>query len=281
MKGCTECLISVARLSNLHYYADEEDIKVMQMRNFITDDRLHRALDEVESWLDYKIKALPMPERHKQFATCGMGLCREAKEFKLWYIEGETQSQATYCHELTHIVQWINGNPSNCSIDSVSLGGNPNSPEWKAWNLVQHIPVWHLVKEMGFDESETQNEYMDNLIQTVSQGRLYTDAPLYLITPLQAIALASGLSRPATPERHAHVRKVAAEKMPQSLELAEVITLGLKKYPQPTPQEFLGVLALLLNMIGVPTKNLKPLFLDKTCPNFRSRILAVVNDATH
>ena len=69
------------------------------MRQFITDDRLHRALDEVEAWLGYKIKAVPMPEHHRRFAKAGMQLSSDTNEFALWCIENEPQSQATYCHE--------------------------------------------------------------------------------------------------------------------------------------------------------------------------------------
>jgi len=246
------------------------------MRGFVTDDRLHRALDEVESWLGCEIKAVPMPEYHRRYATVGMSFSK-TNGCELWYIEDEPPSQAACCHELAHAVRWIDGDPTFCSIHSTPLGKAPSPPVKQAWTLVQHIPVWHLVKEMGFDESEEQNQFMENLIQEVSQNSLYCDEPPDLMIPFQAVALAHGLSRPATPEKLDSLRNAAKDRIPKALELADAIVLAFKKQPQLSPKEFLDALTDLLCLIRTPTESLQPSFLSNTCPNFRLRILAAVN----
>jgi len=247
------------------------------MRQFITDDRLHRALDEVEAWLGYEIKAVPMPERHRRYAIAGMSLSK-TNEFELWYIEDEPPpSQATCCHELMHVVRWIDGDPLNCSIRSIPLSKAPNNPVRQAWALVQHIPVWHLVKEMGFDESEDHNSFMETLIQAILQNRLYCDEPPDRMIPFQIVALAGGLSRPATPEKLNCLRNAAKGMIPKALELADARVLAFEKQPQFSPQEFLGALTDLLRLIRTPTESLRASFLSNTCPNFRARILATAN----
>jgi len=246
------------------------------MRQFVTDDRLYRALDEVEAWLSYEIKAVPMPERHRCYAAAGISLGK-TNEFELWYIEGEPQSQATYCHELMHVVRWIDGDPLVCRIHETSLGNAPSEPVRKAWMLVQHIPIWHLVKEMGFDESEDHNQYMENLIRVTSQGQLYWDAPPELKTPFQAVALTCGLSRPATAEKLNCLRNAAKNMIPKALELADIRVLAYKKQPLFSPQEFLDALTDLLYLIRTPTESLQVSFLSNTCPNFRARILATAS----
>ncbi|MDL2210729.1 hypothetical protein LJC26_08000 [Desulfovibrio sp. OttesenSCG-928-O18] len=250
------------------------------MRHFVFDDRIHRALDEVESWLGYEIKAIPMPDCHRRDAICGMGKSSETKEFELWYIEEEPQSQASYFHELAHVIQWIDGDPSVCTIHSTPLGLAPSEPVKKAWGLVQHIPVWRLVKEAGFDESETNNPCPEVLARLILRNELYACVPSEFITRFQAVELAFGLLCPAAPDRRSNLRGVAKRMIPEALELADEIVLSFEKQPQLSPQGSLTALVDLLHLLGVPTESLTVSFLSKTCPGFRSRILAVLNQTT-
>ena len=53
------------------------------MRQLVSDARLYRALDIVEARLGYEIKAIPMPERHRHRAICGIGLNKITEELAL------------------------------------------------------------------------------------------------------------------------------------------------------------------------------------------------------
>jgi hypothetical protein len=237
------------------------------MRGFVTDDRLHRALDEVE--------AIPMPYHHRQNAVCGMGINGKTKKFELWYIEEEPQSQASYCHELVHAVVWIDGGPTTYRIEPRSYETSLQFPPFnQSWQLVQHIPVWQLIKEMGFDESASYLPLMERLAQIISQNQLYLDASPERIIPCQAIALVHGLLRPSTPEVRDKVRKAALKIIPQALELADAIIFNLGKRTLFSVSECEASLNYLLDIIKIPREILQILSLDRVCENFRLRILA-------
>jgi hypothetical protein len=142
-----------------------------------------------------------------------------------------------------------------------------------SWQLIQHLPLWGLTREMGFDETTDNLPFVEGMLQKVSQNQLYRDAPPELMTPFQAVALAFGLASPATTEIRAQIRTAATETMPQSLELADAILSDFEKLSLLSEPECQAALVQLLEIIKPPIKNLRFAFLDKICPNFRSRIL--------
>ena len=175
-------------------------------------------------------------------------------------------------------MQWIDGDPAVCTIYSTPLALAPSRAVRAAWSLVQHIPVWHLVKAMGFDESEAHNPIAEGQIRAiVSQDGFFHDAPPELMTPFQTVALAFGLSCPATPEIRANLRSAARDMIPEALELAETRVSAFERQPQLSSQGYLDALTDLLCLIKTPTESLRVSFLSNTCPNFRTRILAAAN----
>jgi len=248
------------------------------MRDFVTDGRLHKALDAVEAWLGYKIKAVPMPDDHRHRAVCGMGTSEITKEFELWCIEEKPQSQATYCHELAHAVVWISGGPTSYSIEPKERRTDLLYFESidRSWQLIQHIPVWELTREMGFDESDDDSSYMESLAREIFHGQLRRGILFTPRTPHQAIDLAFWLSRPAMPEVRARVRKIAGEMLPQALELADTMLLNIGKRSLLSVPECEAALNYLLDIIKVPRESLTISSLDRTYPNFSSRVLAAI-----
>lgn len=246
------------------------------MRRFVTDARLHRALDEVEAWAGYEIKAAPMPHHHRRKSRCTMHISPYSNEFELLFIPEEPQSQATYCHELNHAVLWIAGGPCECNSTPIPFRELLEfEPIYLAWNLVTHLPLWELTRDMGFDESEDYLPLVQGMIDMVSQNRLYFDAPPELMIPLQSVALAFALAAPGTREKRAQIRTVATEMTPQALESANAILSDFEKLSLLSEQGCQAALGQLFGIIKPPIERLQFSFLDRTDPNFRSRILEV------
>lgn len=245
------------------------------MRDFITDKRLHRALDEVESWWGHKFKAAPMPFPHRHHSKCGMHMHPVTNECELLFIENEPQSQATYCHELNHAVMWILGGPATCYTVPIPFQYllKQHEPFSLSWSLVQHLPLWELTREMGFDEIDDHLPFMEKVFHKVLQDQVYRDAPFEIRPSFQAVFLAYGLAAPATPATHNKIRTAATKTMPQALELAETILLDFEKLSLLSEAGCQAALGQLFDMIKPPIERLQLSFLERTCPSFRSRIL--------
>jgi hypothetical protein len=244
------------------------------MRDFVADARLHRALDEVEAWFGYEFKAAPMPLAHRKRAKCTMHMHPLTNECELLFIEDEPQSQALYCHELNHAVMWILGGPCGCYSKPIPFQTLLDfEPVYLSWGLIQHLPLWELTREMGFDEREDYLQMLQNMIDMILQHRLYLDAPSELRTPFQSVALAFGLAAPATPETRVQIRTIASEKIPQALELADAILSDFEKLPLLSEPGCQTALVRLFEIIKPRIERLQLSFLDRISPNFRSRIL--------
>lgn len=247
---------------------------MLMMRDFITDPRLAKALDEVENWFGYPFKAAPMPLSHRKRAKCTMYLHPLTNECELLFIEAEPQSQAMYCHELNHAVMWILGAPCGCRSAPIPFQDLLEfEPIYLSWNLVTHLPLWELTRDIGFDESEDYRLLLQNMIDMIVQHRLYLDAPSDLKIPFQSVALAFGLAAPAAPELHTQIRTTAAEMIPQALESADAILSDFEKLSLLSEPGCQAALIRLFEIIRLRIERLQFSFLDRTSPNFRSRIL--------
>jgi hypothetical protein len=200
-----------------------------------------------------------------------MSISNITKEFELWYIEEELQNQAVYCHELAHVVIWIDGAPSAYTVGPVSIRDEHTR---RAWELVSHISVWHFVKEMGFDEAPVHTPCIECCIRAISQGIFHSGVFPGFVIPRQALDLAFALAGPATEAARDRLRSAARDMFPKALELAESIVAHFESRPCLSPQEYTDALIRLLRLLKTPTEGLKPSFVDKTAPGFRSRILA-------
>jgi hypothetical protein len=253
------------------------------MRDFVTDVRLHRALDEVESWLGYEIKAIPMPEWKRIEARCTMNFDVITKKFELWYIEDEPQSQSVYCHELAHAVLLINGQVVKYDfidpIPMILMTIPINHFLDQIWKYMQHIPVFIFVKELYYDEVHDYAPVVAGLIGLIRQNQLFNVMNVPSFDPLkdqmrcQVGALVQGLALPMAEETRDDLRNIALERLPQSLELADAILSALGTRTLLGPQEYQEYLLEIYRIVGLPIGNLLFSFLDRTCLNFRSRIL--------
>lgn len=257
------------------------------MRDFISDSRLHKALDEVESWLDYKIEAVPMPDYYRSDARWSMHLNQESRRFELWCIEGEPESQSIFCHELAHAVLFINGAVTKYTfIDPIPMVlFTPPIRHFShtIWQYMQHVPIFAMVKELGYDEISDYAPVVESLLALIRQNELFPVMDVSSYDPLkdqlrcQACALVQCLGLPMAEATRNVLRNTARDMIPRSLELADTMLSALGTRTLLDPQEYQEYLLEIYRIAELPRGNLLFSFLDRTSPNFRSRILKVAN----
>jgi len=241
------------------------------MRNLITDAKLEKILDKIEETLGYKIQAKIMPAEHRELASCSINI--ENNIFSFWYIDEDIPIQQTLCHELIHIVLFLEGYPAFIL----------NDPSWETWqyrtqivsmlsNLVLHIEVWKITDALGFREHDYYHLY--DLLAAVENLTLCVKALDPRITLHgQAAYLAQGLLSPAEEGIKTKVRLAAMEKMPRALELADAICLVFDKYLPLSPQACVSALGDILDIIGCPREILLPVFPPVVDMYYRYKIL--------
>lgn len=255
------------------------------MRNFVIDQKLHKALDTVESWIGYAVPAAPMPLQIQDGSRCRMHLNKQTGLYELLFIENEPQNQATYCHELAHLVIWLNGAVTRYDIlDPIPMVLWHQTPYIRhfletIWEYMQHVPTFELVKDLGYDEVPNYTSVTTGLIKLIRQNQLFPVIDAISFDPqqdqirCQASALVQGLALPMAEETRCALRNIAEERLPQSLELADAILAALGPRSLLGPQEYLEYLLEIYHIAGLPRADLRPSFVDKTDPSFRSRIL--------
>lgn len=255
------------------------------IRQFITDDRLHKILDHIEYWFGYTLSAVPMPLYYQEKARCSVHLNQQTNLFEMWYIKEEPQPQSVYCHELAHLVIFINGATNRYTFnDPVQLLFLTDPVRLfldQIWKYMQHVPVFALVKELGYDEIGDYDAVVAGLIGLLRHQQLFPVMDVPSLDPLrdqmrcQAGALAQCLALPMAEETRAGLKTLAKEMLPQSFELADAILSGLGTRTLLGPQEYQEYLSEIYQISGLPKGNLQFSFLNRTCQNFRSRILEV------
>ena len=202
---------------------------MLTMRDFITDQRLHKALDEVESWMGYVIPAVPMPLQHQEYARGSMKFNEETGSFEFLYIANEPLNQAGCCHELAHLMLWINGAviKYDYSLPIPAIFYTPTIRLFlhEIWLYMQHVPVFNFVKGLGYDEIPDYASHAPSLVALIRQNQFDPAMNVPSWDPekdkvrCQAGVLVKHLALPMAEETRDALKKVAQEKIPQSLEL--------------------------------------------------------------
>lgn len=258
---------------------------MLMMRDFVVDKKLHKALDAVESWVGYAIPASPMPLQVQDVSLCRMHLNKQTGLYELLFIENEPQYQATYCHELAHLVIWLNGAVICYDfLDPIHRVFGLQTPYLKhflrtIWDYMQHVPVFEFVKDFGYNEVPNYTSVTTGFIKLMLQDQLFPVIDAISFDPqqdqirCQASALVQCLALPMAEETRDALKKVAQEKIPQSLELADAILSALGQRTLLGMQEYQEYLLEIYQIARLPRANLLFSFAYKADPNFRSRIL--------
>jgi hypothetical protein len=235
-------------------------------QDFIANEKLIFLLREIENFLGYKIKAEIMPPEDRVYVRMAVS---KRDEWTLLYIPELPQGEATFCHELMHLVLWIEGYPAFTFEENWTYLNLQRAVIYMLSNLVLHINVWNMTYQYGFDEKA---EYkITDLIKSVLE-----DSPPAWIDPGILLAVSSsyltqGLLMPARPEEKQELRGIAAKKIPNSLKFADSMISTLHKFFPLTPESTIKALQALFDIINVPKGIINPIFSERIAPDFRAR----------
>jgi hypothetical protein len=231
---------------------------IMLMRDLITDFKLLKIADYIEHLLGYQIEAEIMPDDHRFLASASMQLQNE--KFNFWYIEEEPPIQPMVCHELMHIILFLEGFPTFILTDPYWYPSEYRTQTiCMISNLVLHIKVWELTSRLGFNEHE--HYILDDLLAEVKAATLFQKARNpQIILPAQGAFLAQGLLCPAADETKKKIREAAKQTMPRALELADAICGVFSEYTPLVPKTCADALYKILDLITCPREILRPVF---------------------
>lgn len=260
---------------------------MLMMRDFVIDPKLHKALDVVEDWMGYAIPAAHMSLQHQMDARASMKLNENTGLFELLYIDDEPLNQAGCCHELAHLIVWINGAVIKYDFDCPFhplLASDPVMLFLKTiWKYMQHVPVFKFVHDFGYDEIPDYDTFVPSLITLMQQNQFNPAIWLPSWDPArdqvrcQAGYLVQHLALPITNEMRATLRNTAQEEVPQALELADAILSALGQRTLLGRQEYEEYLSEIYQMAWLPKSRIIPNFLRKTSPNFIPHILEEIS----
>lgn len=245
---------------------DQENDNIL-FRDLIADNRLLKLLDAVEGYFGYIIKTDQISIEHKKNAVMSMHLSEDGK-FLLLYDRNEEINQAVLCHELMHMVLWIEGWPAWCVDESWMFLPVQKEVMTTLKNLVLHLEVWPLVAQYGFDEIGAYNtEVLVDSLRDNTQPPQWMHPDMALA--VSAVNLAQGLLQPEKQDIKDEIRDLAAKNIPQSLAVADSIVTSLQSHFPLSPQGCLEAFQSILEIIQAPRNILWPQYIASPCPGFR------------
>ena len=237
-------------------------------QDFIANEKLIFLLYEIENFLGYKIKASVMPSEHRKYARLSVSK-NEDNKWTLHYIPDLPQGEATFCHELMHLVLWIEGYPGFLFDERWISLNLQREIIYMLSNLVLHINVWNMTYQYGFDES---NDYkIEDLIKSVREDTPPPNVQTDILLAVSSSMLAQGLLMPATAEEKQELRDVATKKILNSLKYADLMISTLHQFFPLTPESTINALQALFDVIHAPKGIINPIFSEHIVPDFRVR----------
>lgn len=245
------------------------------MRDFTTNSRLLTLLQTIEDTLGQGIHATLIPEKHNLVAEgYSVNISGEIPTFL--YTPGKKVPEDILCHELMHLVLYIEGFPGF----GIPTFIEEDQVEYQVLSMVYHISlhlkVWELTEKFGFSESSRyDSNIMAELIPRVEARVLLTGDWPELVRAGVATYLANGLLCPCAEATKARLREAAKKSYPQFVELTDAICQVYEKSLPLSPKSCCeGVLAT-LRLIGAPIGYLRPEFLSHPHPGFLASVEAM------
>ena len=244
----------------------------MYASDLIQDSSLLSLLEVIEAYYGYKIKAKPLSADHKQQAIMSISVDKNG-QWTILYDDNSAIKPQIFCHEMMHMVLWIEGWPSfSLNLKMPFFYSYQFELSQTISNLVLHPQVWNLVAQYGYDE---RGCYETN--RTILSLKNDDKPPILMAekiaTAFCSVSIAQGLLQPEFEETKDELRLLASQKHPQEYAKAESIVLALSLRKVSCPQLCLTALKNVLDIIELPRESLVPSYIDHACPTFRDRIL--------
>ncbi|MGL4982394.1 MAG: hypothetical protein ACRC4W_06045 [Treponemataceae bacterium] len=197
-------------------------------KDFVTDEKLLQILAIIEDELGYQITAEPMSEDHSKssYASIAIGV----RGAILLYPSHQKPAQETLCHELMHVVLWLEG--YNLVVGITEEIDYIIEIKNTIASLVLHQEIWKMTKELGFNEEKLLDpSLLINQINNHHQESLLTN---FRTTSRIAQALLSPISK----QKKEQVCDAAVENIPRLLEKAVKWVAIISDCEKLTPQAY-------------------------------------------
>jgi hypothetical protein len=246
----------------------------------IIDQKLIVLIDSIEEYFGYKIEKRIMPTDHQSLARCSIALIEE--KWVLLYIPNTQISQSTLCHELMHLVLFIEGFPAFRIAEFWKHTDIRNQILHMLCNLILHVDVWNLTKHYGFDEShDYESDIINLLIPQIKNGTLslFGETNLEVVFVGRACYIAQSLLCPINSDIKNKIVVFSEVYMKNEYKMAIAICKVFDEYHSLSPNDYIGILNKILDIINAPHEIVQIVFPERFIPNFRKRFLIPINQA--
>jgi hypothetical protein len=244
----------------------------------IADQKLIVLLNNLEEYFGYEIKKRIMPPDHQALARCSISFIEE--KWVLLYIPNTKVTQSMLCHELMHLVLFIEGFPVFCIVGIWEYTDTRNQILHMLCNLILHINVWNLTKHYGFDESyDYEGDIISLLIPQIKNGTLslFRDTNIEVVFVGRACYIAQALLCPINSDLKNQIAVFSELYMKNEYQMAIAICKVFDRYNSLSPNDCIAILNEIFNIINVPHEIVKIIFPEKTIPDFRKRLFVSTN----
>lgn len=233
---------------------------MLMMRDFVMAPSLLLLLKSIEEALGYEIFASPMSEQHNLVAEgCSINILNDIPTFL--YTLGLKIPEDILCHELMHIVLYIEGFPGFGIINFLTEEHADYQILSMVYHISLHLKVWELTEKFGFSESARYDSNISTeLIPAVEAKNLFIGCYPEIVRAGVATYLANGFLCPCAKETKGRLREAATKSYPQFVALADAICLTYEKSLPLSPKSCCEAVLTVLGLIGAPRGYLQPGF---------------------
>jgi len=235
---------------------------------------LARAIEERYGGNSTGIDILPIETR-------GVAACRAewSAEEERWYIMYTPESPPhdhVLCHELMHIILFIEGFPGACFSQWLTQRPWHKDMAYRAFNLCHHLEVWPLCESFGF----SQEEYYSGVIATEVAPAVGSRNFFERLGPRQGdiqrfYHCCESLLSPASNDSKNALWAAIKKGYPQLLEpVQEYCAACCERLPL-TPESFMSAANMLFGPLNLPpgSVTLETYYYGHLTPNFRKVVL--------
>jgi hypothetical protein len=237
-----------------------------RMRRYIRDDKLHAVLTALEDWYGYAFGAAELTGQMRKTHRAAM----DRKEGKWIFLHNpdDPPSHVSLCHEMMHIVLFIEGWPA-WEVFPLSIKDSIDNMFFDfLLNFAQHILISQRVEVLGYTEADRIEKDMDKFALSNREKQtvhLHHHLPWLRI---QALIVSELLLAQSDLHAKKRFRNFLQQYRSQMLLLADAICDAVAKRQPLDWQSSEYLVYDILEMLEMPKGILRPLRSDNICHDF-------------
>lgn len=242
------------------------------MRHLIKNKKLAHILDIVEETLGYPIKAASLDSSDKGVYSAAVVL--KNNFWELQYTNGTKISDDVLCHELLHIILFLEGWPLVFLHQRIGASSPERLLLCQIFDHLQHSVLWERVIKLGYTNEEVE-EYKE-FLQPGRMRATYLHYPQPLREKLRACMLQPVILLPMPELLKSKILGLASREIPAAYNHAVAINNSLSDFFPLNPQSYQKAIEKNIEMLSMPKDSLKCEFPTGTYPNLFEKICNAV-----